>query len=60
MKEIVNIGITGHRDIVVNEKLKEDVVKFFKNLQLQEQESRLLSPLADGADRLEFRGQLPP
>ena len=52
MKKIINIGITGHRDIVVNDELKDNIVKFFKNLQLQEQESRLLSPLADGADRL--------
>lgn len=52
MNKIINIGITGHRDIVESKELKEGIVRFFKNLELQEQESRLFSPLADGADRL--------
>jgi len=44
------IAITGHRDIVVTEKLKQDIRDFFINL--QNRETKLLSPLADGADRL--------
>jgi len=44
------IAITGHRDIVVTEKLKQDIKEFFLNL--KDKNTKLLSPLADGADRL--------
>ena len=49
MKQIT-IGITGHRDIVITTQLKQDIRDFFINL--QNRETKLLSPLADGADRL--------
>jgi hypothetical protein len=29
MKKIINIGITGHRDIVVSDVLRDDIVRFF-------------------------------
>ena len=50
MKEKITVGITGHRDIVVTTELKQKIEAFFKNL--IEQDVKLLSPLADGADRL--------
>ena len=48
---MITIGITGHRDIVQTKELKQDIIKFFKKLQSQNRETKLLSPLADGADR---------
>ena len=48
---MITIGITGHRDIVQTKELKQDIIKFFKKLQNQNQDTKLLSPLADGADR---------
>ena len=48
---MITIGITGHRDIIETEKLKQDIIEFFEKLQSQNQETKLLSPLADGADR---------
>jgi len=48
---MISIGITGHRDIVETKKLKQDITKLFENLHSQNQETKLLSPLADGADR---------
>jgi len=44
------IAITGHRDIVITKKLKQDIKEFFINL--KDKNIKLLSPLADGADRL--------
>nr|AAQ75161.1 conserved hypothetical protein [Alvinella pompejana epibiont 7G3] len=44
------IGVTGHRDIVVTEKLKQDIKEFFLNI--KHLDIKLFSPLADGADRL--------
>ncbi|MCK4441126.1 MAG: hypothetical protein KAU90_03920 [Sulfurovaceae bacterium] len=52
MKKNITVGITGHRDIVQTKQLKQDIAKLFKKLQTQNQEVKLLSPLADGADRL--------
>ena len=52
MKQTITIGITGHRDIVVTEQLKQDIKTFFIKLQIVDQSTKLLSPLADGADRL--------
>jgi len=48
---MISIGITGHRDIVETKKLKQDITKLFENIHSQNQETKLLSPLADGADR---------
>jgi len=45
----ITIGITGHRDIVVTKQLKQDIKEFFVNL--KDKEIKLLSPLAEGADR---------
>jgi len=49
---MITIGITGHRDIVETKELKQEIAGFFTKLQSQNQETKLLSPLADGADRL--------
>jgi len=46
------VGITGHRDIVQTFQLKQDIKQLFMNLYLKNEEVQLLSPLADGADRL--------
>ncbi len=46
----ITIGITGHRDIVQTKQLKQDIRDFFINL--KDRDTKLLSPLADGADRL--------
>ena len=46
------IGITGHRDIVQTFQLQQDIRQLFSNLYNKNQEVKLLSPLADGADRL--------
>jgi len=51
MRKTMNIGITGHRDIIVTKELKQDIEKLFKKLLLLKQEVILFSPLADGADR---------
>ena len=48
---MTTIGITGHRDIVETKKLKQDITELFEKLQTQNKETKLLSPLADGADR---------
>jgi len=49
---MITIGITGHRDIVETKQLKQDIRTFFEELKTQNQETKLLSPLAEGADRL--------
>jgi len=51
MKQIT-IGITGHRDIVQTAQLKEDIRELLSNLYNKSPNIKLLSPLADGADRL--------
>jgi hypothetical protein len=51
MKQIT-IGITGHRDIVQTFKLQQDIRELFSKLDKKGYEVKLLSPLADGADRL--------
>jgi len=52
MKNIITVGITGHRDIVETEELKEKIKQLFNNMNHKYEEIKLLSPLADGADRL--------
>jgi len=52
MNKTVNIAITGHRDIIVTKQLKIDLKSFFKKLKSKYETVKLLSPLADGADRL--------
>jgi len=52
MNQTKIIGITGHRDIVKTVELKKHIKEFFINLQNSTSETKLLSPLADGADRL--------
>jgi len=51
MKEKTTIAITGHRDMIETEELKQKVFKFFEEKLEQSSELVLLSPLADGADR---------
>ncbi len=46
----ITIGVTGHRDIVITENLKDNIKGFF--IGLKSKYIKLLSPLADGADRL--------
>jgi len=51
MQNKTTIAITGHRDMIETENLREKVSLFFDRLIEQSQEIVLLSPLADGADR---------
>ena len=46
------IGVTGHRDIVVTDELKNNITNFLVDLCSKNKEVILMSPLADGADRL--------
>ena len=46
------VGVIGHRDIVQTFELKKDIKQLFMNLYSKNEEVKLLSPLADGADRL--------
>jgi len=46
------IAVTGHRDIVVTELLKEAVKHYFEDMAQKYDEIVLLSPLAVGADQL--------
>jgi uncharacterized phage-like protein YoqJ len=50
----LTIGITGHRDIIEIIELKQEIREYLQNLisQHNNKEIVLLSPLADGADRL--------
>lgn len=52
MKKTIIIGVTGHRDIVETTALKNSIRKIFINLYDKNEKVELLSPLADGADRL--------
>jgi len=49
-----NIGVTGHRDIVVTKKLRTEIENYLETLIYthRDEEIYLLSPLAEGADRL--------
>jgi len=46
------IAVTGHRDIVIDEKIKEAVDAFFLQMLEKYKSITLLSALADGADQL--------
>jgi len=48
----MTIAVTGHRDIVIDEKLKEAVDAFFVQMLEEHKSIILLSALADGADQL--------
>ena len=50
MNNKITIGITGHRDIVITNELIKNIKEFF--ISLTDKEVTLLSPLADGADRV--------
>jgi hypothetical protein len=52
MNKKITIGITGHRDIIITNQLKKDIKNFFINFYEKDTTITLLSPLADGADRL--------
>jgi len=51
MNKKTTIAITGHRDMIETEELRQKVFKFFEEKIKQSDELVLLSPLADGADR---------
>ena len=51
MKKKIIVAITGHRDMVETEELREKISVFFEDLIEKSKELILLSPLADGADR---------
>jgi len=51
MKKKITIAITGHRDMIETEELRQSVFNFFEERLEQSSELVLLSPLADGADR---------
>ena len=48
----MTIAVTGHRDIVIDEKIKEAVDAFFLQMLEKHKSITLLSALADGADQL--------
>jgi len=52
MKQQFIIGVTGHRDVIVTQKLRENVYEYFESKieEHREKEIILLSPLAEGAD----------
>ena len=52
MEKNITIGVTGHRDIIPTLELKVDIKNFFLQLFQKYSRVKLLSPLADGADRL--------
>ncbi len=52
MNRKVILGVTGHRDIVVTDKLKSNITNLLVDLCSKNKEVILMSPLADGADRL--------
>lgn len=52
MNKTIVIGVTGHRDIVETIILRNNLKKLFTDLCDKNQKVELLSPLADGADRL--------
>ena len=53
MKNQITLAITGHRDIIENKILKEELTYYLENIieKNLDLEIILLSPLADGADR---------
>jgi len=53
MNNKITIAITGHRDIIETEELRDEVFKYFERVICKSPKSEitLLSPLADGADR---------
>jgi uncharacterized phage-like protein YoqJ len=53
MKQTITIGITGHRDIIETKELEKNLVNFFTTIATEypNRTIKLLSPLADGADR---------
>jgi uncharacterized phage-like protein YoqJ len=53
MKQTITIGVTGHRDIIETKELHEKVVALFTDISTKypNYKIKLLSPLADGADR---------
>jgi len=53
MKNKLTLAITGHRDMVETEDLKNEIYAYLEDAIVQnpEKEITLLSPLADGADR---------
>jgi uncharacterized phage-like protein YoqJ len=51
MNQSIIIGVTGHRDIIQTLELKMQIKNFFLELIRKYSSIKLLSPLADGADR---------
>lgn len=53
MKNKITLAITGHRDMVETEDLKNEIYAYLEDIIVQNPKSEiiLLSPLADGADR---------
>ena len=47
----ITVAVTGHRDMVESEKLKEEIVRFFQELLQKYGTVTLLSPLAEGGDQ---------
>ncbi len=52
LKHSFTVGVTGHRDVLVTDRLKKDIDIFFQNILKEYDEITLLSPLAEGADML--------
>lgn len=51
---MINVGIIGHRDLSRQRlyKYKQNVFKILKLLQIKHKKIKIITPLADGADRL--------
>lgn len=48
----ITVAVTGHRDVIVTQTLLDAIDTFFDTLCSKYSEVRLLSPLAEGADRV--------
>lgn len=48
----MTISVTGHRDVVVDDSLREKIDTFFDEMLKKHERVALLSPLAEGADQL--------
>ncbi|MFK7823596.1 MAG: tetratricopeptide repeat-containing protein [Oligoflexales bacterium] len=51
-EDYLSIGITGHRDLQINNELKQTVEEIFKKLGIAHRRLRIFSPLSEGTDRI--------
>lgn len=48
----MTISVTGHRNVVIDDALKQAIIVFFNEMLTKHEQVTLLSPLAQGADQL--------